>query len=122
MPALKSKNRFPSTSSTIAPRPVLATSGYARVYEGEIYWRSLSMILRAFGPGNSVWIFGSFSLVTCDAIACPPAYLRSARHDRAIPGESCPTSQNLDFGAPRFSSRPALGSLHHLARVVPSAE
>jgi len=36
MPAEKSRNSLPSTSSTITPRPRFATRGYERVYDGEM--------------------------------------------------------------------------------------
>src|SRR5580693_173357 len=58
MPAEKSKNSFPSTSVTTMPRPCLATSGYDRVYEGEMYLVSPSRTCLAFGPGKAVLILG----------------------------------------------------------------
>src|SRR5580658_360938 len=58
MPAEKSKNSFPSTSVTTMPRPCLATSGYERVYDGEMYLLSPSSTRFAFGPGRAVLIFG----------------------------------------------------------------
>src|SRR5579859_271513 len=58
MPAEKSRNSLPSTSSTTTPRPRLATSGYERVYEGEISRASASNTRRALGPGNLVLILG----------------------------------------------------------------
>src|SRR5579859_3850087 len=58
MPAEKSRNSLPSTSSTITPRPRLATSGYERVYEGEISRASATSTRRALGPGNFVLILG----------------------------------------------------------------
>src|SRR5919198_661818 len=54
MPALKSRNRLPSTSSTTQPAPRLGTNSYARGSEGLVSWRSRSMISRARGPGISV--------------------------------------------------------------------
>src|SRR5260370_36062354 len=61
MPAEKSRKRLPSTSSITAPRPRFATSGYERVYEGEIHLLSASTIRRALGPGIFVWGLGAFS-------------------------------------------------------------
>src|SRR5580692_6400580 len=58
MPAEKSKNSFPSTSVTTMPRPCLATSGYERVYDGEMYLLSPSSTRIAFGPGRAVLILG----------------------------------------------------------------
>src|SRR5205807_3455527 len=58
MPAEKSKNSLPSTSVTTMPRPLLATSGYERVYDGEIYFWSASSTRLALGPGRAVLIFG----------------------------------------------------------------
>src|ERR1051325_8005739 len=54
MPALQSRKRFPSTSSTIAPSPRAATSGYERVYDGDITRLSRSIIALALGPGTDV--------------------------------------------------------------------
>src|SRR5437667_11744541 len=58
MPAEKSKNSFPSTSVTMIPRPFFATSGYERVYDGEIYFSSPARMRLAFGPGSAVLILG----------------------------------------------------------------
>src|SRR5512141_3177163 len=58
MPAEKSRNSFPSTSSTTTPRPFLATMGYERVYDGEISRSSAARILFALGPGRAVLMFG----------------------------------------------------------------
>src|SRR5882762_2217707 len=58
MPAEKSKNSLPSTSVTMIPRPLLATSGYERVYDGEIYFWSASSTRLALGPGRAVLILG----------------------------------------------------------------
>src|ERR1700751_406129 len=58
MPAEKSKNSLLSTSLTTMPRPLLATSGYDRVYDGEMYFSSPSSTRLAFGPGRAVLILG----------------------------------------------------------------
>src|SRR3974390_416699 len=58
MPAEKSKNSLPSTSVTTIPRPLLATRGYDRVYDGEMYFSSPSSTRLAFGPGRAVLILG----------------------------------------------------------------
>src|SRR5580704_8222590 len=58
MPAEKSKNSLPSTSVTTMPRPLFATSGYERVYDGEIYFSSPSSTRLALGPGRAVLILG----------------------------------------------------------------
>src|SRR5579871_1973957 len=60
MPAAKPRNRLPSTSSTIAPRPDLATRGWSRVNEGDIYFASRSTMLFALGPGRAVRSRGVF--------------------------------------------------------------
>jgi hypothetical protein len=54
MPAAQSRNRLPSTSSTVAPDPRSMTSGYPRVYDGETTLLSRSMIALALGPGSGV--------------------------------------------------------------------
>src|SRR5947209_3441159 len=66
MPAEKSKNSFPSTSVTTIPRPRFATSGYERVYEGEMYLSSPSRICLALGPGSVVLILGPTARVLVD--------------------------------------------------------
>src|SRR5205823_13663346 len=58
MPAEKSKNSFPSISVTTIPRPLFATRGYERVYDGEIYFSSPARMRLAFGPGSAVLILG----------------------------------------------------------------
>src|SRR6185369_392999 len=58
IPAEKSRNSFPSTSSITTPRPRLATSGYDRVYEGEMILSSPASTRLALGPGNAVLMFG----------------------------------------------------------------
>src|SRR5580692_4446433 len=63
MPAEKSKNSLPSTSVTTMPRPLLATSGYERVYDGEIYFSSPSSTRWALGPGRAVLILGPIALM-----------------------------------------------------------
>src|SRR6266508_4005176 len=54
MPALKSRNRLPSTSSSTQPRPRLTTSGYRRVSDGLVTISSRAMMSAAIGPGSSV--------------------------------------------------------------------
>src|ERR1700757_5476253 len=73
MPAEKSKNSLPSTSVTTMPRPLLATSGYDRVYDGEMYCSSPSSTRLAFGPGRAVLILGPIVAVVAVMI-----FLRSA--------------------------------------------
>src|SRR6266566_5916606 len=58
MPAEKSKNSFPSISVTTIPRPLFATRGYERVYDGEMYFSSPARMRLAFGPGSAVVILG----------------------------------------------------------------
>src|SRR6266478_1837193 len=58
IPAEKSKNSLPSTSSTTMPRPRLATNGYERVYEGEMYFSSPARMRLALGPGSAVLSLG----------------------------------------------------------------
>src|SRR5258708_15652691 len=60
MPAAKSRKVFPSTSSTMAPRPFLATSGYSRVNDGDMNFASSSITLLACGPGSSIRSRGNF--------------------------------------------------------------
>src|SRR5437667_12837782 len=59
MPAEKSRNSLPSTSSMMRPRPRLATSGYERVYEGERNLASPSSTRCALGPGSLVLMLGT---------------------------------------------------------------
>src|SRR6266566_7553463 len=66
MPAEKSKNSFPSTSVTTIPRPRFATSGYERVYEGEMYLSSPTRICLALGPGSVILILGPTARVLVD--------------------------------------------------------
>src|SRR5690242_21654073 len=61
MPAAKSRNEFPSTSSTIAPWPFLATNAYSRVSDGDMYFASAAITCCAFGPGSAVTRRGVFS-------------------------------------------------------------
>src|SRR5208283_2201018 len=63
MPAEKSKNSLPSTSVTTMPRPLLATSGYDRVYDGEMYFSSPSSTRLALGPGRAVLILGPMAVM-----------------------------------------------------------
>src|SRR4029450_8620010 len=82
-PALKSRKMLPSTSSIIAPFARLMTSGYGRVYEGEMDFASRSTISLAFGPGNSVLIFGTFADFSSAApfMLLPPTFFfRITRH------------------------------------------
>src|SRR6185312_3489479 len=58
MPDEKSRNSLPSTSVMTKPRPCLATSGYDRVYDGEMMRSSPSSTRLAFGPGRAVLILG----------------------------------------------------------------
>src|SRR5882762_1257899 len=60
MPAAKSRKAFPSISSTMAPRPFLATSGYSRVNDGDMNLASSSITLLACGPGSSIRSRGNF--------------------------------------------------------------
>src|SRR6266446_4822614 len=60
MPAAKSRKAFPSISSTMAPRPFLATSGYSRVNDGDMNFASSSITLLAWGPGSSIRSRGNF--------------------------------------------------------------
>src|SRR2546423_14883393 len=63
MPAEKSRNSLPSTSSITTPRPRLATSGYERVYDGEMARASSFTMRAAFGPGSLVLMTGPTVLV-----------------------------------------------------------
>src|ERR1700758_2917479 len=68
MPAEKSKNSLPSTSVTTMPRPLLATIGYDRVYDGEMYFWSPSSTRLALGPGRAVLILGPIVEETAVAV------------------------------------------------------
>src|SRR5829696_7928616 len=54
MPALKSRNRLPSTSSSTAPVPRRGTIGYARGRDGLVTAASRASTRRPSGPGTSV--------------------------------------------------------------------
>src|SRR5712692_2473364 len=58
MPAVKSRNRLPSTSVTQQPLPWSITNGYARVKLGDIARASRAISSAAFGPGSGVRING----------------------------------------------------------------
>src|SRR6266852_9624095 len=58
MPAVKSRNRLPSTSVTQQPLPRSITKGYARVKLGDIALESRAIHSAALGPGSGVWIRG----------------------------------------------------------------
>src|SRR5262245_27440058 len=60
IPAAPSRNRLPSTSSTIAPSPRAMTKGYERVYDGDTTAPSRSISALARGPGNEVLMSGAF--------------------------------------------------------------
>src|SRR6267142_819001 len=70
MPAEKSRNSLPSTSSITTPRPRLATSGYDRVYEGDRYCLSPASTRWALGPGSLVLMLGP---VECVKVAMEPS-------------------------------------------------
>src|SRR5215467_14098036 len=54
MPAVKSRNVFPSTSVTQQPSPWSMTNGYERVKLEDIALLSRAMRSAAFGPGSAV--------------------------------------------------------------------
>src|ERR1700704_2629289 len=58
MPAVKSRNRLPSTSVTQHPSPLSMTKGYARVKLGDIARASRAISAAAFGPGSGVLMRG----------------------------------------------------------------
>ena len=73
MPAEKSKNSLPSTSVTMMPRPLFATIGYERVYDGEMYFSSPSSTRLALGPGRAVLILGPIvAVIVLAAMVAPP--------------------------------------------------
>ena len=59
MPEPKSRNTFPSASSTYTPSPFTPTSGEVRLSDGESAEVSRPIQARAFGPGGVTRIFGS---------------------------------------------------------------
>src|SRR5690348_15765717 len=61
MPAATSRNEFPSMSSTMAPCPFSATSGYSRVRDGDMNLASAAMTCCTFGPGTAVTRRGVFT-------------------------------------------------------------
>src|SRR5437868_4637805 len=58
IPAVKSRNRLPSTSVTQQPLPRSMTNGYDRVKLGDIALASRAISSAAFGPGRGVLISG----------------------------------------------------------------
>src|SRR5437764_4810257 len=74
IPDEKSRNSLPSTSSMTQPRPRFATSGYERVYDGDIHSVSSSTTRFALGPGSLVLISGPAALGATVLVAiCSPA-------------------------------------------------
>ena len=59
MPAVKSRNRLPSTSTITHPLPCSTTSGYTRVYDPDTYTVSRASNSAAFGPGSGVVTCGT---------------------------------------------------------------
>ena len=59
IPAVKSRKRLPSRSSTIAPFARLMTSGYMRVYDGDMTRSSRASHSAARGPGIGPTMRGS---------------------------------------------------------------
>ena len=68
------------------------------------------------GPGRSVTIFGSLSVITCGAISCPPAYLQSRRRGRVIWTNPI-RHRKVPVAALRCAVQPATRSPHRLARA-----
>src|SRR5579864_6791038 len=58
MPAVKSRNRLPSTSVTQQPCPRSMTKGYERVKLGDMALASRAMSSAALGPGSGVLMSG----------------------------------------------------------------
>src|SRR6267378_4093724 len=84
MPAAKSRKAFPSISSTMAPRPFLATSGYSRVNDGDMNFASSSITLLACGPGSSMSSRGNF--VSAAVIIFLSSFLIAMDGQRVIAG------------------------------------
>src|SRR5258708_6374034 len=55
MPAVKSRNRLPSTSGNQHPSPLSMTNGYERVKLGDIARAARAITVAALGPGVGVW-------------------------------------------------------------------
>src|SRR5438270_11011686 len=83
MPAEKSRNSLPSTSSMMRPRPRLATSGYERVYEGERYLASPSSTRCALGPGSLVLMLGTAVVMVAMRISSDSDFVLLARKNHA---------------------------------------
>src|SRR5215510_11218717 len=58
------------------------TSGYVRVYDGEMYRASLATISRALGPGKSVLISGSLAVFS-SIVPCIHLYLKYLSTNRS---------------------------------------
>src|SRR5438445_13767844 len=58
MPAMKSRKRLPSTSSTTARSPRATASGYSLGYDVDAKRSSRATIGRAFGPGGGTTMRG----------------------------------------------------------------
>src|ERR1700678_3140485 len=84
MPAEKSKNSLPSTSSTTMPRPRFATSGYDRVYEGEIYFSSPARMRLALGPGIAVLSLGPAVLALAGMVLVVMGFSSSSHFSVAV--------------------------------------
>src|SRR6266699_956645 len=105
IPAAKSRKALPSTSSTIAPCPRLATSGYSRVYDGDMNLASCSSTRLAFGPGSAVTSRGVFisKVVGISSSREETMWLelirnygrKSRRANGTNPGVACGEKENL---------------------------
>src|SRR2546422_742455 len=86
MPAVKSRNRLPSTSVTQQPWPRSITNGYERVKLGDIALASRAMSSAALGTGRGVvgwarllpWKQRGFDVVEC------LVYVDPVHHGRGI--------------------------------------
>src|SRR3981189_158958 len=77
----------------MAPRPLLATSGYSRVNDGDMNFASSSITLLACGPGSSMSSRGNF--VSAAVIIFLSSFL-IARVGRGFLGGGC---RRAGFGA-----------------------
>src|SRR5438105_7051434 len=91
MPAEKSRNSLPSTSSLMRPRPRLATSGYERVYDGERYFASPSSTRCALGPGSLVLMLGTAEVIVAMGIFCDSDFVLGWRGEKSRAEKCCAT-------------------------------
>src|SRR5437763_17140956 len=89
IPDEKSRNSLPSTSSMTQPRPRFATSGYERVYDGDIHSVSSSTTRCALGPGSLVLSSGPAALGAIVLVAMTSSPARACAFGLVLSRQNC---------------------------------